>query len=480
MEEVWVEQSRFDEGHDIVEAKWVPNGRHVVIVRYAAPLAEADDGDEVNRVVQVCDVEDRATLWSRVCGHTSPVVSPDGILLAHEDRGRHILVRNIVTAKVIREVDYSRFGSRIKRLTWSPDSAHVSVELDRESDNVHVFEARPGSENTSRSSGRFLGWNRTGTHFAVTNEPDDWDEPRDVDIVETQSLRAVRRVELESPEFQWSPDGHKAVVVDLGENPSLRVVSVSRDTKTIIWKMRVAASMWSPDGSRVLVREASGGEGGGPSEYLVLDASTGDSTRFGKSVGAVDAEGSFRSLGMSWSPDARHVALTESWQEPGPSADEWRSKTRVIVIDTTDPSSIEVIPDALSFIWSPDGGRGMACTHFDGMHRAVVGTVGGFEQLLEVEGSEFEIWDAGTRSDMPFRLFAIQDVGRTCLELWDPWNGHRIGSIPFTPDEVGHRQSSVKTVIWSPDGTRLLIQRLNTRIEIWRRDSIGGSPVAPA
>jgi hypothetical protein len=103
------------------------------------------------------------------------------------------------------------------------------------------------------------------------------------------------------------------------------------------------------------------------------------------------------------------------------------------------------------------------------MHRAVVGTVGGFEQLLEVEGSEFEIWNAGTRSDVPFRLFAIQDVGRTCLELWDPWKGHRIGSIPFTPDEEGHRQPSVKTVIWSPDGARLLIQRTAQRAEVWSR-----------
>jgi len=100
------------------------------------------------------------------------------------------------------------------------------------------------------------------------------------------------------------------VVVDLGENPSLRVVSVSRDTKTIIRKMRVAASMWSPDGSRVLIREASGGESGGPPGYLVLDASTGDSTQFRESAGAVDAEGSFRSLGMSCSSSSvehRHV-----------------------------------------------------------------------------------------------------------------------------------------------------------------------------
>ncbi len=480
MEKVWAERAVFDEGHDIVEAKWDHIGRHVVFVRYASPLTDEDDPGDLERVVQVGVADDGTTVWTRVCGRSSPVVSPDGLLLAHEDRGRHVLVRNIVTAKVIREVDYSRFGSRIKRLTWNPDSAHVAVELDRESDNVHVFEARTGSEKTSRSSGRFLGWNCTGTHFAVTNEPEDWDEPRDVDIVETQSVQAVRRVELESPEFQWSPDGRKAVVVDLGVNPSLRVVSVSGDTKTIIWKMRVAASMWSPDSSRVLVREASGGESGGSPEYVLLDASTGDATRLHVSAGESEATGAFRSLGMSWSPDARHVALTESWQEPGPSADDWRSRTRVLVIDSTDPSSIETIPDALSFIWSPDGGKGMACTHSDGMHRAVVGTVGGFEQLLEVEGSEFEIWDAGTRSDVPFRLFAIQDVGRTCLELWDPWNSRRIGSIPFTPDEEGHRQSSVKTVIWSPDGTRLLIQRSSTSIEIWCWESIEGAPAALA
>jgi len=201
MEEMWVEKVVFDEGHDIVEAKWDQIGRHVVFVRYAAPLTEENVPEDLERLVQVCVADDGTALWTRVCGRSSPVVSPDGILLAHEDRGRHILVRNIVTAKVIREVDYPRFGSRIKRLTWSPDSAHVAVELDRESDNVHVFVARPGSENTSRSSGRFLGWNRTGTHFAVTNEPEDWGEPRDVDIVEAQSLQTVRRVALESPEF---------------------------------------------------------------------------------------------------------------------------------------------------------------------------------------------------------------------------------------------------------------------------------------
>lgn len=123
----------------------------------------------------------------------------------------------------------------------------------------------------------------------------------------------------------------------------------------------------------------------------MLDASTGDATRLRVSAGESEATGAFRSLGISWSPGARRVALTESWQEPGPSADEWRSRSRVLVIDTTDPSSIETIPDVLSFIWSPDGGKGMACTHSGGMHLFVVGTLGGFDQSLEVEGSEFEI-----------------------------------------------------------------------------------------
>lgn len=77
-----------------------------------------------------------------------------------------------------------------------------------------------------------------------------------------QSLQTFRSIELESLEFERSLGGRKAVVGDLGENSTLRVVSVSGDIKTIIGKMRVAASMWSPDSSRVLVREASFGKNG--------------------------------------------------------------------------------------------------------------------------------------------------------------------------------------------------------------------------
>jgi len=52
--------------------------------------------------------------------------------------------------------------------------------------------------------------------------------------------------------------------------------------------------------------------------------------------------------------------------------------------------------------------------------------------------------------------------------LWDPWKGCRIGSVPFTPDEEGHQQhSNFTTVVWSPDGTRLLIRRTAQRAEIW-------------
>jgi len=466
MEPVWVEQSRFDEGHDIVEAKWVPNGRHVVIVRYAAPLAETDDEDEVKRVVQVCDVEDRATLWSRVCGRSSPAASPDGRFLAHEDRGLHVLVRDIVTAKVIREVDYSRFGGRIHQITWNQTSTQIAVEFIDASIKTHIVDTRSGQELMRSSSGRFLGWGPKGEYLAFRYSDE-------VVVVDANSFRVVDRTSGEWSQFSWSPDGRLALISDY-EAQEIHVVNLGYLHASFSTSLKAGFTQWSPDSSQVLICQSETVSSREPRTYCVLNVTTGEVSQLLESTGPDDGSGKFGTLGMNWSPDSRRVSLVEYSHIV--DSETFESRDRVVLLDPRGKGPYEVIPDSMAFSWSPDGDQGMACSWNEGKHRGTVRRVDDSKPLLVIEGSSHEVWhvDVMTESSnyatvhSPCLLFAIQDVGRTCLELWDPWKGCRIGSVPFTPDEEGHQQhSDFTTVVWSPDGTRLLIQRTAQRAEIW-------------
>lgn len=468
VEYVWIEQSRFDEGHDIVEARWDPTGRHVVLVRYATPLTDEDDPEDHKRVIQVGVAGDSTALWTRVCGRSSPVVSPDGLLLAHEDRGRHILVRNIVTAKVTCEVDCSRFGGQIRRITWNRDSSQIAVELSHASFMTHIFDARSGDRLMRSADGQFMGWSPSGRHFAISyeDEIDVLDAKFFVDELTTQTGPLSG--------FSWSPDGHSALITDY-EGWRTQVVHLEHPQASFSMDLRAGFTRWSPDSSRVLICQSETISSREPRTYSVLNVTTGEVSQILESTGPTGGSGNFGTLGMSWSPDSRRVSLVEFGDVYDADSDDFQSTARVILLDTLGQGSYEVIPDSMAFSWSPDGDQGMACSWSEGKHRGIVRRVDESNPLLVVEGDSHEVWHEGVETNYasehsPNLLFAIQDVGRTCLELWDPWKGHRIGTIPFTPDEEDHeRIANFKTVIWSPDGTRLLIQRTAQRVEVWSR-----------
>lgn len=459
MDRTWVEQCVFAEGHDIIESKWDRSGRHVVFVRRATSLADGVDPDDIQRVVQVGDVERRSTLWTRACGRSSPVVSPDGLLLAHEDRGSHVLVRDIVTAKVLTEVDFSRFRGRIERITWNGNSSQIAVQLRTESMKLHVFDARSGEDLLSYVEGEFLGWNPLGTHLAIGFGDE-------VDLMNASSFTTVCTLPAKSPSFKWSPDGRWALISG-HEDQALWVLDVLQEVPSCFKSMMAGYTMWSPDSTRILICQSETSSSSEPRNYLVLNASTGEIVHLLESNEPNDGVGQFRTLGMGWSPDSRKVSLVECGNVYDQATEDWIHRDQVRLLYSTGHGPHEVIPDAGSFIWSPNGDKGMACVDIDDRHLATVRPADDPLPVLVIEGSGTEVWDAWILSDAPNRLFAIQNVDRSLLEMWDPWEGHRIGSIPFTPDEVGHQEADFSTVIWSKDRARILIQRTSTTAEVW-------------
>ena len=464
----WVVQATFEVGHDIVDAAWDPLGRYVVLVRHESPSSD-DDGERVDtkRIIQVSSADNGEIIWSRSCGQMTPLVSPDGLLIAHLDRSRHLLVRDVITAKVVLEVDCSRPEMRNVRFQWSGDSAHIAVQCASES---RIIDARSGSWRWTETSGSFLGWSSTGGHFAISGSPRDWDGPSRVEIVDGKSFKSVHSLMAESPQLHWSPDGKKAAIVDSGDRPSLRVMSVPSGKVIIELPVKVGAISWSPDSERLFFREENDDDAHTRGAYRLLEFPAGDPVQ--RSFGPVQAgslEVDRRLNGMSWSPDSRHIALKEFHRVMDVARETWSEKFRVLILDADTNGSFEEIPDAVSFIWSPSGDKGMPCFDANGVHRAEVRTVPDSGSLLAIEGSATEVWDAGTRHDVPFRCFAIQNTDRSVLDLWEPWALQRIGSIPFAPDVEGNMDPTWRNIIWSPDGDRLLIRRTKSRAEVWAR-----------
>jgi Tol biopolymer transport system component len=283
----------------------------------------------------------------------------------------------------------------------------------------------------------------------------------------------------ESPRLHWSPDAKKVAIMDSGEDPILRVLSVPSGRVIIELPVKVGFTSWSPDSTRLFFREENDDDAPSPNTYRLIDFSAGDPAQ--RRLSPPDEswpEADRRFKGMSWSPDTRHVALMEFRREEDDAGQAWREKFRVLILDTGTSGSFEEIPDALSFIWSPNGDKGMACFDADGVHRAEVRTVSDAEPLLVIEGSVFEVWDAGIRHDVPFRCFALLNTDRSALDLWDPWRLRRMGSIPFTPDVEGDMSPTWRNIVWSPDGDRLLIRRTKSRAEIWGRVDTADSPAA--
>jgi dipeptidyl aminopeptidase/acylaminoacyl peptidase len=473
----WGEQVTFEVGHDIVEAAWDPSGRHVVLVRYESPSPD-DEGERVDtkKIIQFARADNGEIVWSRACGPMSPSVSPDGLLIAHLDRNRHLLVRDVITAKVLVEFDCSRPEMRNVRIHWSGDSDHFAVQCAGE---ARIIDARSGALMWTETNGSFLGWSPTNGHFAVSRSPRNWGEPAGVDIVDGKFFRTVHSLMAESPRLHWSPDGKKVAIMDSGEDPILRVLSVPSGRVIIELPVKVGFTSWSPDSTRLFFREENDDDVPTPSTYRLIDFSAGDPAQ--RRLSPSDEswpEADRRFNGMSWSPDSRHVALMEFRREEDDAGQTWREKFRVLILDTDTNGFLEEIPDAVSFIWSPNGDKGVPCFDANGVHRAEIRTVSDPEPLLVIEGSETEVWDAGIRNDVPFRCFALLNTDRSALDLWDPWRLRRMGSIPFTPDVEGNMSPTWRNVVWSPDGDRLLIRRTNSRAEIWGRVDTADSPAA--
>ena len=472
----WGEQVTFEVGHDIVEAAWDSSGRHVVIVRYESALLDDDDREEAKRVVQVARADNGEIVWSRACGPMSPSVSPDGLLIAHLDRNRHLLVRDVITAKVLVDIDCSRPEMRNVRIHWSGDSDHFAVQCAGE---ARIIDARSGALMWTETNGSFLGWSPTNGHFAVSQSLRGWDGPTDLEIVDGKSFRPVHVSIAQSPQLHWSPDGKKVAIVSFRESPTLGLVSVTSGKRIIAFVVKVGFIEWSPDSERLFVCEVNDDDGLTSETYRLLDFSAGDPVQrlFSLENGS-SLEVAHRFNGMSWSPDSRHVALMEFRREEDDARQTWRDKFRVLILDTDTNGFLEEIPDAVSFIWSPNGDKGVQCFDANGVHRAEVRTVSDPEPLLVIEGSATEVWDAGIRNDVPFRCFALLNTDRSALDLWDPWRLRRMGSIPFTPDVEGNMSPTWRNVVWSPDGDRLLIRRTKSRAEIWGRVDTADSPVA--
>jgi Tol biopolymer transport system component len=319
-----------------VGATWSPDGREIAVVKDGGEIEILSSEGVHLRTIDLGIPRDNAV-------DQAPAWSPDGRMLALQDRGEGVLyvvradgkggARPVVTglADLVSEVNPA----------WSPDGKRLGFT--RESDTDEAWTSRPDGSDL-RLVARdvdVLTWSVDGEaligestdDFRTYRYPLDGGEPRLLSGAEERRAVAQGRI---------SPDGKRMVaVLDSG-----RLV-VSRldgsDPKELTRPVTDSSPVWSPDGAEIAFLRASGSSEGESDVYLIRANGKGE-----RQIGSPSAVRSLSWWGpIDWSPDG--TALL------GQTGPEGSIETTVMRVDT---GQVWRMPGAAwNAAWSPDGSR---------------------------------------------------------------------------------------------------------------------------
>ena len=251
----------------------------------------------------------------------------------------------------------------------------------------------------------------------------------------------------------WSPDGKR-----LG---STCLDAMSRDATTgnnIFTYGQSSGSMlslsWSPDGKRI---QASGGT------VKIWDAATGTllveykpqskasalvpSTHANPQAQANPQSGGDGVYSSSWSPDGQLIASAVYGNSYGYEVQVWNSQTGTLVYKMQ-PNANPTSDDYIAHVaWSPNG-KYIALT-VDG--NVQVWSVATKKMVTKYQGDSFA-WSPDSKN-------IVSTVGNVSVQVWNALTGAMIYNY------LGHSNTGVSTVAWSPDGKR--IASAGRDVQVW-------------
>jgi WD40 repeat protein len=396
------------------------------------------------------DAESGEGIGEPMIGHKEKVTSvswsPDGRRLVSGSWDGTFMIWNAETGERIGDPTVAhRWG--INAVAWSPDGRQlISGGIDGALILWDSKDWRPLDNPMTGHEGAVtsVAWSPDGRRL-ISGSSDDtliiWDV--------TSAKRVFEPLRKKRKHFEiaaWSPDAYQLVTGHADGTLRLWDGKTGERIGAPIAGHEAAISFlsWSPDGNRLL-----SGSSDGWDDILVLwDTNTWEG--IGKPMNGHQG----RLETVTWSPDGRRIVSVGNCE---PTLVCWDAEVCRRIVASTSSHSCKV----MSAAWSPDsrrfvsGGDDGTLMLWDGETGEPVGR--GY--IGQEEWINFVAWSPDAR----LLVCASWDGWEATLMLWDADTGRRVGQSMAIPSHHG----KVKTIAWSPNGSRLVSGSFDRSLILW-------------
>ena len=444
------------------EVLWSPTGDMVIVICSSTVEGEVE---EPLGTCFVWKVDAGACVFSFPERPVDPVWSPNGRFIVHAYEGARAFVRDARTGDVLLEVDADDHRHPSGSLIWHPSGEQIAVYWygtsghgrspsgwtiwDVENRNV-VFE----------SEEEFHGWDPTGTRFVTRS---------DGRFVCWDAATCERVMTIEGDDFEgWSPDGRHVVTTSFANEPETMLWDRSTGECLARTWLDMHTCTWSDDSSRVLVKGRNHHRPDSRFVYILWNTQDGEILFEHHSPYPEVIPGSYFVAGGDavFSPDGTKLSCEECWchfdghdSAETTERDSEVSDDRVHVYDLENGLEMHQFPHSNLLAWSPDGSLMAISLEAEDGHRIAVREVSSGEVVRDLVGSPFECWSPDGR------LVAIAGVDGSVIDIWDPWVGRHLGSIPVMVDP--DRPLAWGDVTWDPHGGRIAVAVGGGTVTFW-------------
>ena len=446
----------------VTEVLWSPAGDMIVATCRSTMKGEMD---EPLGTCFVWSVDSGACVFSFPERPVDPVWSPDGRFIAHPYEGGRALVRDSHTGDVLLEVDADDHRHPSGSLVWHPSSEQIAVYWYSTSGHGKLPSGWQiwDVENrivVSEFEEEFHGWNPTGTHFVTKS---------DGCFVCWDAATCEPVTSVEGDDFEgWSPNGRHVVTSSFADEPEAMLWDMSTGECLVRTWLDMRSCIWADDSTRVMVKGRNPRRPESRFVYLLWNAQDGEILFEQHSHYPEVIPGSYFVAGgdASFSPDGTKFSCDECWCHfEGDDSAETNggenevSDDRVHVYDLETGLEMHRFPHSNDLTWSPDGLLMATCLATEDGHCIVVRDASSGEVVWRIAGSSYQRWSPDDR------LVAFAGVDGTVIDIWDPWAGRRLGSVPVIADR--DRPLGWGDVVWSPDGGSVAVAVGGGDIALW-------------